>query len=243
MTSTIRIPAVLLTVNAANTPSDPARVAILAGSDDELPQGPTGFDVDDGGGFLVTDPLRKRIALFDSQGKYRSEWQIGFSADSITLESDQSARVRDTLTGEFHQYDRTGSPLSGARSVRELPPARLTGRTTGVVERTTTSGERSSPLEVAIENAGLKLLSLENMGTDQHGDTYVALEIATGADAVGLNKSIRRLARDGKVIRQTADLPLDYYIAPVNELRIRNSVVYQLMTTPSEVRINVWDLK
>jgi hypothetical protein len=243
MTRTIHIPAVLLTGGSTgNTPADPGRLAMLAGSDDELPQGPTGFDVDDGG-FLITDPLRKRIALYDSQGKYRSEWQLGFSADSITLEPDRSARVRDALTGEFHQYDRKGSPVSGGRATRELPPARLTGRTTGVVERTAASGEPSSPLEIAIENAGLKLLSLENMGTDAQGDTYVALEIATGAETVGLNKSVRRFAPDGKVIRQTTDLPLDYYIAPVNELRIRKSVVYQLMTTPSEVRINVWDMK
>src|ERR1051325_10893615 len=65
---------------AAEQVRDPALAAnkaaltLTAGAADEPPEGPTGFDVMPDGGFLVADPVRSRLASFDSQGKFR--WDL-----------------------------------------------------------------------------------------------------------------------------------------------------------------------
>jgi len=90
------------------------------------------------------------------------------------------------------------------------------------------------------------LFSLEVLATDSGGNTYVALESTTGsreADEINVNKYVRKYSADGKLVDEIADIALDYYVTPVDELRVRRGVVYQLLTTNTEVRINVWDMK
>jgi hypothetical protein len=70
----------------------------------------------------------------------------------------------------------------------------------------------------------------------------VALETSVAdADAINVRKIVRRYSSTGVLLSESAPIPLGYYIQPVDELRVRKGVVYQLMTTPSEVRINEWD--
>ena len=72
--------------------------------------------------------------------------------------------------------------------------------------------------------------------------SYVALESTAGGDSVDVTKSVRRYSAEGRLIAETTDLPLDYFVRPTDEIRVRDGAVYQLMTTMSEVRINVWDM-
>jgi len=247
LTRVVRIPITTLTAQetAPAAGGNVGTLMISTGAPDELPEGPNGFDVLDDGSLLVTDPLRQRIAVFDSQGKYRRDWKLGFAADSVTVIPSGLVVVRDASTGELHAFDREGQsrPAQGA-ALPEPEAARLVSPRSGTVTRSANGGSHGGVLEVQFDRPGLRLLSLQSLGTDREGNTYVALETTTGGDTtegINLNKYVRRYGADGKLVDETADIPLDYYVHPVDELRVHKGIVYQLMTTSTEVRINVWD--
>ena len=241
MTRVVRIPAVPDERSAAPQPGADAKLTVSSAGPDDLPQGPDGFDVSDLGLYLITDPIRKRIALFDSGGAYRSEWAVGFRADSVTVLADGSAEVRDASTGVVHLFDQNGKPLESGPAAEPLA-ARLSGSNGGVIDRPAGVAGGGGALPIRFEKPGMTLLSLQGLATEPNGDTYVALESAAGSDTIEVSKSVRRYSRDSRMLGETTDLPLDYYVRPVNELRAHKGVVYQLMTTESEVRIHVWDM-
>ncbi len=244
LTQILRIP-----VSALETQGTPeslnnksATLVVSSAATDEVAEGPTGFDVLDDGGVLITDPLRSRISRFDSQGKFLSAWKVGFAVDSLRVLGKNEVLVREASTGKFHALDNEGQVRSMEGLVQpEQAEARILNSTNGTIKR---PNFPSGPLMVELNKPGLTLLSLESLVTDQKGDTYVALETTADrktVDTIDLNKYVRRYSSDGKLLCEIADIPLDYYVPPVDELRVRKGKVYQLQTTSSEVRINVWD--
>lgn len=247
LTKTLRIP--VSTLNAQDTlesmAATPASLMISPGAADEPPGGPSGFDVLDDGSLLITDPLRSSVSYFDPHGEFRKAWKIGFPADSLTVIASGVVLVREASTGKLHAFDREGRALpSEGRALPEQAEARvLTGRS-GTVRRPAIGSAHGGPLAVQLDRPGLNLLSLEVLGTDQKGDTYVALETTANggaAESINLNKYVRRYSSDGSLLCEIEDIPLDYYVPPVDELRVHKGMVYQMLTTSSEVRINVWD--
>lgn len=236
ITRVIRIPVTLW--NAASEPS--ASPVITKGAEDELPEGPDGFDVFDDGTVILTDPLQERLMLFDAGGKFRRAWNIGFSADSVKVLPDGNVLAHDAQTGEFHGFDREGK-LRPAEQMSAQASAKLLSGRAGEVMPGSPGGRT---LEITMDEPGLTLISLELVGVDPDGTAYVALETTTGAssDAIDLRKNVRSYSREGTLQRQTEDIPLQYYIPPVDELRVRNGTLYQLMTTAAEVQINEWRL-
>jgi len=241
MTRVVRIPATNDIAQSASAQSEMGKLVVTLGSADELPEGPDGFDVTANGAYLITDPLRKRIAVFDGNGAYRSEWQIGFAADSVTILSDNLVQVREAKTGELHLFNLEGKPASGNTTTAEPGEARLTAPNTAIVTWAAATGRQGAPLEIDFDKAGLKMLSVQPIAMESSGIGYVAIESTAGGDSVDLKKTVRRYGADGKVIAETTELPLDYFVRPTDEIRVRKGVVYQLMTTMSEVRINVWN--
>jgi hypothetical protein len=248
LTQVIRIPVRTLSPHdtAESLNAAPATLMIWPGAADEAPDGPGGFDVLDDGSLLITDPLRSHVSSFDSHGRFRKAWKIGFAADSLTVIANGLVLVREASTGRMHAFDREGQTRAAeGGTLPERAEARvLVGQNRGTVMRSAIDNARGGPLAVQLDKPGLTLLSLESLATDQKGDTYVALETTAGgeaADSISLNKYVRRYSRDGKLLCEIADIPLDYYVTPVDELRVHKGVVYQLQTTSSEVRINVWD--
>src|ERR1017187_378227 len=237
MTRTARILAEALAPDSKPA-ADPRWLLMSPGGPDELPQGPDGFDVTKDGNYLITDPLRKRIAMVRPDGGYLSEWPVGFAADSITVAPDESVQIREASTGEIHVFDLEGREHPGPAVSIPTVQARLAGPNRGFVDRL-----KGGPLEIRFEKPGLTLISLQAVSSDPAGDTYVAVEATPGGDTVEISKSIRRYSADSRLLAETSSLPLEYYVRPVNEIRVRKDVVYQLMTTSSEVRINVWDMK
>ena len=69
----------------------------------------------------------------------------------------------------------------------------------------------------------------------------MALKTTSGSDAVEVRKSVRKFGPDGAVICETSNMPLDYFIRPTDEIRVRKGVVYELASTESELQINTWD--
>jgi hypothetical protein len=244
-TQVIRIPVSTLhdenEMKAAS--AEPASLLISAGATDEPPEGPDGFDVLDDGVLLISDPLRGQVSAFDPTGKFLAAWKIGFPADSITATEKGVVLVRDASTGNIHAFDRDGRAMSGSEY---SPPERMQaqvsrGQNAGTVR---SSGENGARLEIRLAKPGVTLLSIEGLARDAKGDTYVALETTVNAaesEEVNVSKFVRRYSPDNKLLGEITNLPLDYYVAPVDELRVHNGIVYQLQTTGTEVRVNKWD--
>ncbi|HEY6292216.1 MAG TPA: hypothetical protein VI455_11760 [Terriglobia bacterium] len=245
LTRVVRIPVVVLNAQGTATRAGAQDVRTLMfspGAVDELPEGPDGFDVLDDGNLLITDPLRDRVAVFDAEGAFRQEWKIGFAADGVTVLPSGVVLVREANSGQLHAFDQEGNPRSSeGATLPEREEARLLSATSGLVMRPGAGGGQGRPINIQFDKPGSRLLSLESLGTDREGNTYVALEATGGGEAVDVNKYVRRYAADGKLAAEIGDIPLDYYVRPVDELRVHKGIVYQLMTTSSEVHINVWD--
>ncbi len=238
--STLGAPATAESLNVA-----PATLLVSTGAADEPPWGPSGFDVLDDGSLLIADPLRSRVSFFDSHGEFRKAWKIGFAADSLTVTAKGVVLVREATTGQLHAFDREGKALPTEEgTLPEQAEARVLNTKNGTIRRPAAGNSQGGLLEVKFDRPGLTLVSLEALAIDQKGDTYVALETSANGDAaegINVNKYVRRYSSDGKLLCEIADIPLDYYISPVDELRVHKGLVYQLQTTSSEVRINVWD--
>jgi hypothetical protein len=222
-----------------SAPTADDTLTVTAGGADELPEGPAGFDVFDDGSFLIADPLRKRLAVFAPTGKFVRELKIGFAADSLTIMPGGLIQAREANTGAAYFFDREGQP----RKPEETPPqtgeVHLLNGQSGTIARP--AGGEGGPLHVTFEKPGLRLVSIEGLAADQ-GNIYVALEAAANGEKIDVTKYVRKYSAEGKMISEISDLPLDYYVSPVNELRIRKGVLYQLMTTRTEVQINEWDV-
>ena len=241
LTQTLRIP--IRTLGAEGTAESlnvaPASLFVSPGAADELAGGPSGFDVLDDGSLLITDPLRSRVSLFDSHGAFQKAWKIGFAADSLTVVANGVVLVREATTGQLHAFDGKGQarPTEGT-ALPEQAEARVVNSKNGTVN------VHGGLLAVQITRPGVTLVSIEVLSIDPKGDTYVALETTANgqaAEGISLDKYVRRYSADSKLLCEIADIPLDYYVPPVNELRAHKGKVYQLQTTNSEVRINVWD--
>ena len=217
-------------------------LSLSPGAIDEPPEGPSGFDVFDDGTLLLTDPLVERIAVFDPQGKFLRGWKLGFAPDSITVASEGVVLIREANTGAVHVFDRQGNERSGLAGKTSAPSAnvrRISG-SSGAVDRGC-----GQAIAVHFDEPGSSLLSLESLGTDAKCVTFVALETsarAAAAHGIEVRKSVRRYASDGQLTSEVAQIPLNYYVAPVDELRVRKGIVYQLSTTSTEVRLNEWDM-
>lgn len=243
LTRVVRIP--LRTVAADEIAQDLANklpdLALSRGGEDEAPQGPDGFDVFDDGSFLVTDPLMGRLSQFSPEGRFMRSWPLGFAANSVTIRPDGSAEVRAAKSTDVFILDRNGE-LHRSETSAQGSSAKITSPHDGVVWR---GNGGSAQINVRLDDPALTLLSLQVVGSGEDGSTYVALESTSGHssdEGISVNKSVRRYSPDGKLLKQTENLPLDYYVTPTDELRVHKGVVYQLMTTASEVRINLWNL-
>lgn len=248
LTRTVRIPVSMQEIQpTGKIPlGDPATLMVSPGAQDEPPNGPAGFDVLDDGSLLICDPLRDSVSVFDGQGKFREAWKIGFAADSLTVGVNGLILVREASTGQLHVLDRQGRsrPTESATLPQAAEARVLTGHSgTVTVPPIGSAGGRT--IEVRFDKPGLRLLSIEGLGTDSQGNIYVALETTTGGEeteGINLNKSVRKYAANGMLVCEVTDIPLDYYVTPVDELRVRKGFLYQLMTGRSEVHINVWDM-
>lgn len=247
LTRVVRIP--VQTLSPANSAEiakgNPASLLISPGAADELPEGPNGFDILDDGRLLITDPLRRQVSVFDAEGKFLRAWKIGFAADDLTVTSSGLVLIREATTEQIHVFDRDGQPRSQELGILpQAPEARVVSGTAGTVVAAAAGNSGSGTLSIQFDKPGLTLLSLQSLATDFSGNSYVALEATTGTssdDTISVSKYVRRYSAAGALVNEITDIPLDYYVPPVDELRVRGGVVYQLFTTNSEVRINVWN--
>jgi hypothetical protein len=235
LSRTVRIP--LATTSSAAGQGSKTLLVSEAGTD-ELPEGPAAFDVFDDGSLLIADPLSNRLAVFSSRGEYQKEFKIGFAADDVTIMPGGLILVREASTGDNHLIDREGKPRQGETTPPPEAEAKLLTDKTGTVMRAS-----GGLLQVTFDKPGLRLLSIQALATDQEGNTFVALEATPGGEIVDVSKYVQEYAASGKLVSEVADIPLDYYVIPVDELKVRKGVLYQLRSTASEIQINEWEVK
>ena len=241
--STIRLPVILIEGSPSELDSQ-SRIdvlAIVAGGSDELPQGPGSFAVMDDGSYLVADPVRKRLAIYDSKGSYRSQWPIGFAAGSVSEITRGLYRVVDAQSSDEHVYDDQGRSVSAVPAAAQPPlEAMLTSPTQGVI----TGGQPGKQIKVILQSGTERLISLQPLSTGGNGAVYVAMEVgASGGESISVSKRVRKYSPGGELISEVTDIPLDYYLVPNDELRLDKDVLYQMAPSRTEIRMNSWDMK
>jgi hypothetical protein len=239
LTRTVKIPLIQIKEDAKSGKESLAMV-VSTGAMDEPPEGPNGFDVLDDGSVVITDPILWRLVVYAAGGTRVRSYDVGFSPDSVTAMTDGLILVREANTGQMHVFDREGNVYAGKIPKPESTPQaiRLSAKEGTIVSII------NGAIKVQFDEPGLALLSLEGLASDPDLGTFVALETTvpkSETDSIDVRKIVRRYSPSGVLSAETSPIPLDYYVPPVDELRVRKGVIYQLMTTRTEVRINEWD--
>ena len=226
----------------------PESLAMTVGGEDELPQGPQSFEVLHDGGFVITDPLQQRLVFYDSLGKYLDSWWMGFPANSVALMESGELEVGHAVTEAIYLVDDTRQPRlvnpagRGRRDAAMPGEAEMQrGTNHGHITGPITRGGAAGTLEINFESDSTQMVSLESLGTDARGFTYVALETAAADTVVKVKKIIRKYAADGALVGQILDIAIDYEVAPADEFRVRQGLVYQLVPKQNEIQIRVWN--
>lgn len=250
LTRTIRIPALIMTSDTSLAPwrLNAGLLTTTDGGEDELPQGPESFEVLPDGGFVIADPLQRRVVFYDSLGNYVTVWPIGLAVNSITLREGGEFAVRQANSGDYFFVDQRGQVLPQSAQPRRRggntapAEARLLDRNRGRIGEPRARGTTGGGIEIAFDSDTTQMVSLQNLGTDAQGNVYAVLEITQGnSAAIDVRKIVRKYSAAGRLIAEILDLPLEAEIAPVDELRLHRGCVYQLVPTRTEVRLNVWD--
>ncbi len=250
LTRSVAIPARVVP-DPAVAPGDSGILTISEGGEDEPPEGPTSFDVLPDGGFLIADPLRQRIVFYDATGKFRSDLLIYFQAQRLRVLPNNGLSVVRNETGERYIFDADSSGHYAAPRLATDKDADLDAGDAGVAKlisgtQATVTGQPSAAAENPLVNVkfsaiGESMVSVRRLGADVRQRTYVAIEAAFPGQRVDVRKIVRLYSGNSQELAEILDIPLDYLVHPVDEFRIRDGVLYQLMPKASEVRINIWD--
>ncbi|HLK67778.1 MAG TPA: hypothetical protein VKU19_30310 [Bryobacteraceae bacterium] len=235
----------------ATPAGDAAALTISEAGEDEPAEGPATFDVWPDGGFVIADPLRQRLVFFDPAGQFRGELQISFAAERVRVLPNNALSVVRTNTGERYIFESDSAGRYGVPRLASERDPDLDAIDAGVVTllsgtQATVTGQPNpnteSPLvNVRFNAAGESMVSVRRLGADAHQRTYVAIEAASPGSRVDVRKVVRQYAPGGEQFVELLDIPLDYLVHPVDEFRIRDGVLYQLVPKSSEVRVNIWD--
>lgn len=236
---TVEIPVQVYAADGAAL--DPQALTVTAGAEDELPQGPTSFDVLPDGGFVISDPLRERLVYYDSMGKFIREEALGIAAGSVRSVEGE-IRVEMLYGEEVFRVTGAGrlEPLDNQPRQPE-PQARRLGANRGMIARAVSAPGGADTLQIDFQSNTETLVSLQSLGTDAAGNTYVALEATSGGEPIRVRKIIRKYGPDKNLAARIEDISLDYFALPIDLFRARDGRVYQMAVQRDRVVIYVWD--
>jgi hypothetical protein len=211
-------------------------LAATSGGPDELPEGPNAFAVLANSGLAVSDPVRRRIAIFDNQGAFQREIPTVVAVDRLIADPSGSLLAHGATADDWRRFDPQGRAAPEPTSApAEPPPARLAAPNQAFA---TAAGH---DIPIKYEEGGSRLASVENLGSDPKGNIYVALEIGDAQESVQVRKIVRKYSPQGAQIAEIRDIPLDGEIRANDDLRLHGESVYQMVARKDRVRINMWD--
>jgi hypothetical protein len=215
---------------------------------DELPQGPSGFDVLEDGGFVITDPLRERLVFYDSLGNYRTTWPLGFASDNVKRLSGEQFEISRASTGTQYLVTQEGQALRLSQALhptgtkREAEAIRL-GDQHGVIIKSRAQGFASDSLDIHFDREDRYLASLRFVGEDNEGFTYVALEAQRkGSKSFDVITIIRKYDKNHTLVGKITDISFkDCYIFPERAFLVKDGIVYQMVPKKDKIEIHVWN--
>lgn len=236
---TVEIPLQIYAADGAAL--DPQALTVTAGAEDELPQGPASFDILPDGGFVISDPLRERLVYYDSMGKFIREEALGIAVGSVRSVEGE-IRVEMLYGEEVFRVTGAGrlEPLDNQPLQPETQARRL-GASRGMIARAVSAPGGADTLQIDFQSNTETLVSLQSLGTDAAGNTYVALEVTSGGDPIRVRKIIRKYGPDKNLAARIEDISLDYFALPIDPFRAKDGRVYQMAVQQSKVLIYVWD--
>ena len=248
VTRTVSLP-VRTVKDPSEAATNPAILTITQSSDDEPSQGPSTFDVRPDKGFVVADPLSKRVVFYDASGRYQQELLIYISPQHVRVLPNNALSVVRYQTGERYIYDvdssgnykapRLATASDPDPDVEDRGEANLEGPRSAVVRTASPDGTQLPPVRIRFDRPGEDMVSVSRLGSDKD-HTYVLIDSSAPSDTIFVKSSVWKYTR-GRPVGEVSDASSDYSVAPEDPFRLRDGIVYQLVPKNSEVRINVWD--
>lgn len=243
LVSTITLPTVALGGDAVDQAL--SLLGATQGGEDELPRAPQSFDVLLGGIVVVADPLRRRLAYFDSDGTYLDQTALPFSPRRVRRTAD-FLEVEDASTGRYFRVDELGNALL---SPGGQAPGRAADDAVAVLDRETgRSGQvswpgrsDSPPLEVTLAEELGRMVSLRGIDVGQVG-MFVALESAPDEDLGEVEMRVRVYDAEGVLTAELETADEDYLVHPVDEFRIVGDLMYRLIPLAGGIKIETWQV-
>ena len=222
---------------------NPGALAVTPGYEDELPDGPTSFDVSPDGGFVITDPLQSRIVFYDANGAFSSEKTMDFAPTRLQLlDAPGDILIERRGTEDYYIVSGSADPAqtTDAQQIARFEKhrnAKLNDRNSGTV-----SPDGKSPITVTFENDSLFLISVQLIGT-MGEQTFVLLETTSGNVPITVHRFMRIYDASGKWTANIAGLDEDHHVFPDDEFRLSNGKLYQMSPGTETLRIQVWDVQ
>ncbi len=225
-----------------NFEQNPGMLAITPGYEDELPEGPTSFDVLKDGGFAISDPLQNRLVMYDSLGDYRSARMLGFSALRVkSLDNAGDLLIQRTGTEAYFISNATSAPQSTndpavIKHMEKGGSAKLNSQNSGTI----TPENGGEAFTVSFKNDSLFLASLQYLG-NMENKSLVLLEATSGKTPIVIYRFLR-VYDQGNWQGQIEGLAEGHLVFPEDEFRLGNGKLYQMVPGKDKLRIYVWEI-
>ncbi len=221
----------------------PEMLAVTAGSEDELPEGPASFDVLPAGGLVICDPLQQRLVFYDQQGAFLNARSLGFSPLRVRA-TDRVGEVVVQRTGSeaFYFSKPLGPPelTTDAALTGRIPqknPARLRDRRSASVP-----GPGGQPLLIRFDSDSLFLVGVQHLGSVAN-KAVVLLEASTDQAPITVYRYLRIYDSTGTWTASLHPPVENHLFFPEDEFRLTSGFLYQMVPRREKVVIAVWKLE
>jgi hypothetical protein len=224
----------------------PEKLTLRRGGEDELPQGPTSFDVITDGSFVIADPLLRRIVRYDSLGQFMADTDVGMRISRVRMETDGDLYLKNFSTAtEYMLTEDAGiMPVDTSLKSRDIDSGhqvKISGRDRGTILRQGMRSLEDNAIDVRFESDSTQMIAMQYLGADEENNPVVALETTGGDATIDIIKIIRKYGSDGTPLCQFRDISADYFVYPEDAFRVHGDYVYQFVPRETDVMIKVWD--
>jgi len=222
------------------------KLTLRKGGEDELPQGPSSFDVMSDRSFVIADPLLRRIVRYDSLGNFISATDVGMRVSRVRRETDGDLYLKNFSTdAEYMLTEDAGiMPVDTSLKSRDIDSGhqvKISGRDQGTIFRQGVRSLEDNSIDVRFKSDSTQMIAMQYLGADEENNPVVALETTGGNATIDIIKIIRKYSVDGTPMCQFRDIAVDYAVYPEDAFRVHGDYVYQFVPRETDVMIKVWD--